>query len=50
MQEKSVKHIGIKLLQSDFDKLEALRAGRTISYTIRQLIRQQDLNITREIG
>ena len=50
MREKSVKHIGIKLPQSDFDKLEALRAGRTISYTIRQLIRDQDLNYTREIG
>ena len=46
MREKSVKHIGIKLPQSDFDKLEALRAGRTISYTIRQLIRDQDLNLS----
>ena len=50
MKDKKFKQIGVKLSQTEVDKLEALRDGKSIAYTIRQLIREKDLNITRQIG
>ena len=40
MKDKTVKQIGVKLYQSDIDKLDVLRDGKSIAYTIRQLIRE----------
>ena len=41
MQEKSIKQIGIKLSKNEVTILDRLRDGKTISYTIRQLIREK---------
>ena len=50
MKYKKVKQIGVKLSQNELQILDRIRQGKSIAYTIRELIREKDLNITRQIG
>ena len=50
MKYKKVKQIGVKLSQNELQILDRIRQGKSIAYTIRELIREKEHKSAQDRG